>query len=340
MTEQLKPCPFCGSPARLNRSKGESLWSHDQVEWTQVQCTNEDCGVATENRCEGWEPEPIESWNTRALTTSQPAQAGEVDERVAFKAALSRDDFERFREWFDCIQDVHVGYLDRRDYELAKKLYTALGMRVPSSINTRASLPTQPAAQAAPEQNAETAGLLSATGHLSTLLNESTQMLAQLRALVDALHNQWSNGGAPERGEYPLLDRVDDWLGARPPEMLSHDQATPTQQAAGEPVGEHVGTVVHAKLNGQAKPWVTVALNQDADLPDGTKLYTHPAPGVPEGLDEDQLHTVALAADLLEHYAAYINEVKPDDIERHPYLPEIELTAADLRVLSKRGGDA
>lgn len=74
MSEQLKPCPFCGSPARLNRSKGESLWSHDQVEWTQVQCTNEDCGVATENRCEGWEPEPVESWNTRALTTSPPAQ--------------------------------------------------------------------------------------------------------------------------------------------------------------------------------------------------------------------------------------------------------------------------
>lgn len=74
MTEQLKPCPFCGSPARLNRSTGESLWSHDQVEWTQVQCTNEDCGVATENRCEGWEPTPIQSWNTRALTAAQPAQ--------------------------------------------------------------------------------------------------------------------------------------------------------------------------------------------------------------------------------------------------------------------------
>lgn len=55
-----------------------------------------------------------------------------------------------------------------------------------------------------------------------------------------------------------------------------------TQQATPEPVGEPVGTVVHAKLNGQAKPWVTVALNQDADLPDGAKLFTRPAPGVPE----------------------------------------------------------
>lgn len=58
--------------------------------------------------------------------------------------------------------------------------------------------------------------------------------------------------------------------------------ARPPPQATPEPVGEPVGTVVHAKLNGQAKPWVTVALNQDADLPDGTKLFTRPAPGVPD----------------------------------------------------------
>lgn len=48
--------------------------------------------------------------------------------------ALVRDDLDRCRQWFDCIQDVHGGYLDRHDYELAKKLYTALGMRVPNSI--------------------------------------------------------------------------------------------------------------------------------------------------------------------------------------------------------------
>lgn len=49
--------------------------------------------------------------------------------------ALSRDDFDRCRQWFDCIQNVHGGYLDRHDYELAKELYTALGMRVPHSID-------------------------------------------------------------------------------------------------------------------------------------------------------------------------------------------------------------
>jgi hypothetical protein len=38
------------------------------------------------------------------------------------------------------------------------------------------------------------------------------------------------------------------------------------------------------------------------------------------------------AADLLEQYAGFIrDDVKADDIERHPYLPLIEQTAADLR---------
>lgn len=47
---------------------------------------------------------------------------------------MTRDELDRCRQWFDCIQDVHGGYLDQHNYALAKKLYTALGMRVPSSI--------------------------------------------------------------------------------------------------------------------------------------------------------------------------------------------------------------
>ncbi len=38
------------------------------------------------------------------------------------------------------------------------------------------------------------------------------------------------------------------------------------------------------------------------------------------------------AADILDHYARFIrDEVKADDLERHPYLPHIEQVAADLR---------
>lgn len=52
--------------------------------------------------------------------------------------------------------------------------------------------------------------------------------------------------------------------------------------------------------------------------------------------DEDEQWAVDRGADLLEHYAAYIHRVKPEDIEAHPYLPELEQVAKDLRALSKR----
>lgn len=37
------------------------------------------------------------------------------------------------------------------------------------------------------------------------------------------------------------------------------------------------------------------------------------------------------AADLLEQYAEYIRTVHSSELERHPYLPEVECVIADLR---------
>lgn len=42
------------------------------------------------------------------------------------------------------------------------------------------------------------------------------------------------------------------------------------------------------------------------------------------------------AADLLERYAAYVRTVKADDLELHPYLPEIERVAEALATPSGR----
>lgn len=44
--------------------------------------------------------------------------------------------------------------------------------------------------------------------------------------------------------------------------------------------------------------------------------------------------TLSRAADFLEQYAAFIHRVKPGEIEEHPYLPELEQIAADVRALS------
>lgn len=64
-TPSLLPCPFCGCKAAASVNKGESLWSHDVVDWTRVHCTNDDCNAQTEATCEGYEPSAIEVWNNR-----------------------------------------------------------------------------------------------------------------------------------------------------------------------------------------------------------------------------------------------------------------------------------
>lgn len=68
-TPSLLPCPFCGCKAVASINKGESLWSHDVVDWTRVHCTNDECNTQTEATCEGYEPSAIEVWNRR---TAQP----------------------------------------------------------------------------------------------------------------------------------------------------------------------------------------------------------------------------------------------------------------------------
>ena len=68
-TPSLLPCPFCGCRAVASINKYESLWSHDEVDWTRVHCTNDECNAQTESTCEGYEPSAIEVWNRR---TPQP----------------------------------------------------------------------------------------------------------------------------------------------------------------------------------------------------------------------------------------------------------------------------
>lgn len=55
MMDELKPCPFCGSPAELT-GECDMVW---------VRCSNEDCWCQMVTRFD--EPdEAIEAWNRRA----------------------------------------------------------------------------------------------------------------------------------------------------------------------------------------------------------------------------------------------------------------------------------
>jgi hypothetical protein len=60
------------------------------------------------------------------------------------------------------------------------------------------------------------------------------------------------------------------------------------------------------------------------------------APSAALGVSDDEQYAMDRAADMLEGYAAYIHRVKPDEIEAHPYLPELENVASELRAFSKR----
>ncbi len=51
-------------------------------------------------------------------------------------------------------------------------------------------------------------------------------------------------------------------------------------------------------------------------------------------LDEDQRWTLDRAADLLEGYAEWIKAESPESLEQHPYLPEVELVASELRAFA------
>lgn len=46
----------------------------------------------------------------------------------------TKEEADLFRQWFDFAQDVNPEFLEAKDYELAKKVYEDVGMRVPGSI--------------------------------------------------------------------------------------------------------------------------------------------------------------------------------------------------------------
>ena len=71
----LLPCPFCGGKPRILEQMEESLWSHDIVLWTIVQC--DECEAQVGPTCEGYEVEAVDIWNGRANLQSQDREDAE-----------------------------------------------------------------------------------------------------------------------------------------------------------------------------------------------------------------------------------------------------------------------
>ena len=84
MSEELKPCPFCGGEASASSRMDEDLSTHNQVEWKKVGCDScevyfeipdgYDCGTAAEQ------------WNTRPALKDRDVVLEEAAERAAFVA--------------------------------------------------------------------------------------------------------------------------------------------------------------------------------------------------------------------------------------------------------------
>lgn len=111
-TPSLLPCPFCGCKAVASINKGESLWSHDVVDWARVHCTNDECNAQTKATCEGYEPSAIEVWNRRTPQPAvrEPLTDEQIDDLIAAK---------HFREGYEltasdkvCINWYRLGVRD------------------------------------------------------------------------------------------------------------------------------------------------------------------------------------------------------------------------------------
>jgi Lar family restriction alleviation protein len=72
----LLPCPFCGGEPSVSTYETESLWSHDQVTYTKVECP--ECDIAF-NSEPGYEVEAPEAWNRRAYLAAPPSPSMEMD---------------------------------------------------------------------------------------------------------------------------------------------------------------------------------------------------------------------------------------------------------------------
>ncbi|HET6788244.1 MAG TPA: hypothetical protein VFH49_09795 [Aquabacterium sp.] len=220
-----------------------------------------------------------------AALRGQPVQAGEVDERVAFEARVVKEAGE----------GAIAKWLGTESYENSRVQDNRLGW-----VWCLEHLAGQPAAQATPEPGDDAQiraigeGLRCAHDHIemhkldrshckdAERIREGLAAFSAYKkrgdfvAAPEPVHCE-SCGGAATHESGP--DET-DLPGAYCDSCGPSAKATPTpQQAAGEPVGE----VVRDTLGRNGRPWLGVTWAPGIDLPQGTKLYTHPAPAVPEG---------------------------------------------------------
>ena len=86
MSDELKPCPFCGGEAKMNRV-GNGVY--------EIVCSNNGCRVQPETPRVGDETEAVKAWNTRAERACR--NVGQYIDQTRFKC--SDCDFNGWVKW-------------------------------------------------------------------------------------------------------------------------------------------------------------------------------------------------------------------------------------------------
>ena len=92
MTEELKPCPFCGGEARLLLNAKRKIYGKDEYRTGVVAC----CNVCEARMFYGSEKLAIEAWNRRAGEANEPDNESNVRlvQYRYYKCRISDDDVQ------------------------------------------------------------------------------------------------------------------------------------------------------------------------------------------------------------------------------------------------------
>ena len=102
MSDELKPCPFCGEQPRVSVAMDESIWSHNTVPWTTIRCDS--CDANSGAVCEGDETSAHERWNRRAadgegVDLARRLVAASMQEFVAHHASTIQAALKMLNDW-------------------------------------------------------------------------------------------------------------------------------------------------------------------------------------------------------------------------------------------------
>ena len=294
MTEELKQaaqqalmeCPFCGSEPHDAHHIEYGRWA--------VTCRCGAKGASANTGPNATDAAKIKAysdartaWNTRALTQRPAAQEGEVDIKSRVSELIAEHGTLRAAARS---LNIDVGYLSRLEHgdkvHPSSETLAKIGLRDAGVKYQRlVFLPTQPAAQATPDQFADASKLVAPVALRSVHLTRDTVGMCIVRI----------NGRVAIRDNGDIIDHTAtlEWF-------------ADTQQATSEPVGEPWGWAIEDK-HGVAQairparkeffgcvqstdPFTAEDIaKMDREWPGiaphhVVTLYPRPAPGVPDGL--------------------------------------------------------